>query len=121
MIRAFFILLTITMLLLGYVTQKVNLVQLSYEIEKKEKVYHQVIEDQKHLRFKVAYLKSPGRLEKMMIAAKVDFELPREIRIVKVSPQAIIDANVLPPEVITNNYGGWLNWIKEAQAKTTKD
>ncbi len=119
MIRAFFAILFITSLLLGYVFQKVNLVKLSYEIDKKEKLYSQFSEEQKQLKFKVAFLKSPGRLEEMMKSANVDFQLPREIRIVKIDAPLLSSGNIVSPSSI-ESYGGWLNWIKEAQAKTTK-
>ena len=119
MIRKFFICIFITSIFLGYVAQKVNLVKLSYEIDHKEKIYSEYAEEQKHLRFKVAYLKSPKRLDAMMEAANIDFQLPREIRIVKLRPGDLEPSRNVP--VTTEaGFGNWLNWIKEAQAKTTR-
>lgn len=120
MIRIFLCILTVTLLLLGYVAQKVNLVRLSYEIERKEKMFEEYLEEQKHLRFKVAYLKSPRRLEAMMEAAKISFQLPREIRIVKLRPEDLESSRNLPQSTEEDGFGSWLNWIKVAQAKTTR-
>ncbi|MBI4972183.1 MAG: hypothetical protein HZC17_10225 [Candidatus Omnitrophica bacterium] len=120
MIRKFLLCLCIISIFLGYVAQKVNLVRLSYEIDHKEKIYREFLEEQKHLRFKVAYLKSPKRLDAMMEAAKINFQLPREIRIVKLMPQDIEPSQKLSSGTTEEGFGNWLNWIKEAQAKTTR-
>ena len=119
MIRKFFICLCVISIFLGYVAQKVNLVRLSYEIDHKEKVYREYLEEQKHLRFKVAFLKSPKRLDALMEAAKINFQLPREIRIVKLRPEDLETSQRLPMTT-EGGFGNWLNWIKEAQAKTTR-
>lgn len=119
MIRKFMLCLCVIAVFLGYVSQKVNLVRLSYEIDHKEKVYREYMEEQKHLKFKVAFLKSPKRLDAMMEAAKINFQLPREIRIVKLMPEDVKPSQNLS-ETTENGFGNWLNWIKEAQAKTTR-
>ncbi|GEM_PF-2587602 len=119
MIRKFFICLVIVSIFLGYVAQKVNLVRLSYEIDHKEKQYREILEEQKQLKFKVAFLKSPKRLDAMMEAAKIDFQLPREIRIVKLNPIEVEPAQEMTLST-EGGFGNWLNWIKEAQAKTTR-
>lgn len=118
MIRSFLICFCLMILFLGYVTQRVNLVRLSYEIDHKEKVFMECLEEQKHLRFRVAYLKSPKRLDAMMSRAKINFELPREIRLVSVRAEDLESVKELPARTEAN-VGNWLNWIKEAQAKTT--
>jgi len=119
MIRKFIVCIGVIAIFLGYVAQKVNLVRLSYEIDYKEKLYREYIEEQKHLRFKVAYLKSPKRLDAMMSEAKINFQLPREIRIVKLKPEDLESSRQLPTAA-EGSFGNWLNWIKEAQAKTTR-
>ena len=118
MIRSFLICFGFIVLFLGYVGQRVNLVRLSYDIDHKEKVYAECLEEQKQLRFKVAYLKSPGRLDATMSRAKINFELPREIRLVSIRAEDLESVQKLPVRTEAN-IGNWLNWIKEAQAKTT--
>ncbi|MBI4399005.1 MAG: hypothetical protein HY586_07740 [Candidatus Omnitrophica bacterium] len=119
MIRKFLISLSVIAVLLGYVAQEVNLIRLSYEIDRKEKIFQEILEEEKQLKFKVAYLKSPGRLDAMMEAAKINFHLPREIRIVKLSLQEGMPAQNTPAGS-EGRFGNWLNWIQEAQAKTTR-
>lgn len=119
--RIFSLLILSTFLLLFYVHIQTTIYQVSYSIEKKEREIAQLSENYKIAKFRAARLRSPRVLSERMKKLSLDLAAPKDQELIRV-----IKTKVVTPEVETGWYGpfrnlAWLNPIKEAQAKSSKD
>ncbi len=74
------IILTLASLL--YVHQQVELVKLSYAIDYKEKKLEHALDRKEALRYNIKQLEDPSRLEKILIAKKIDVSFPKKGQVV---------------------------------------
>ena len=63
---------------LMYVHQQVELVKLSYLIEKKEKSLNVVLDQREQLSYNIKNLESPSRLESALLAKNIDITFPKK-------------------------------------------
>ncbi len=75
----------ITLVALIYVNQKVALIRLSYDIKEKERLHSELLDRNKILLYNVKYLESPARLEKVLLAKNLKWEIPPKERVILVS------------------------------------
>ena len=61
-----------------YVHQQVELVKLSYLIEKKEKGLNVILDRREQLSYNIKNLESPSRLESALLAKNIDITFPRK-------------------------------------------
>ena len=102
---------------LVYVSEKVEPVELSYKIRAKEKSLAEQYDTVKNLKFRLATLKSPSRLETQMLDSKLELVPVREVRVLKFTKKIL---PVPQPTFMGTEppiHGGFLA-VREAQAKT---
>ena len=75
----------ITFLALIYVHQQVELVKLSYAITYKEKKIKDMLDRKESLRYNIANLEDPARLEGVLLAKKIDISFPKKDHVFKVA------------------------------------
>jgi hypothetical protein len=68
---------------LMYVHQQVELVKLSYLIEKKEKGLKELLDRRDRLSYNIKNLEAPSRLESALLAKDIDITFPRRVNVVK--------------------------------------
>jgi hypothetical protein len=68
-----------------YVHQQVELVKLSYLIEKKEKKLNEVLDRREQLSYNIQNLEAPSRLESALLAKNIDMTFPRKGNVVKMA------------------------------------
>ena len=66
-----------TLVALIYVHQQVELVKLSYSIDSKEKKVKDMLDHREGLRYNIANLEDPSRLERVLLAKKIDISFPK--------------------------------------------
>lgn len=74
-----------TFLCLFFVHQKVELVKVSYQIDKNEKTMSDLVDRNKNLMYNTLSMKAPQRLQAQMVKAKGDFQFAGDKQIVFVS------------------------------------
>jgi len=101
---------------LVYVAEKVETVELSYKIRAKEKTLAEYYDQLKNLRFRLASLKSPSRLETQMLDSNLELVPVREVHILRFAKRSL---PVPQPTGIAVEpvHPGFLA-VREAQAKT---
>lgn len=67
----------IVIMSLGYIHQQVELVKVSYQINRHEQVLAQLVDQNKILGYNVSYLKAAPHLEKRLIARQVKLSMPQ--------------------------------------------
>lgn len=77
----------VTLTALVYVHQQVELVKLSYEIETKEKIFEQALDLREGIIYNINDLEAPSRLEKALLAKKIDISFPKRGQVVGVAAQ----------------------------------
>ncbi len=118
--RTFSFLILGTLLLLFYVHEQIAIFQVSYSIEKKERTVARLNEEYKIEKFRVARLRSPDVLNKRMKEASLDLTAPTDRQVIKiVKPQMIQEQTTKTTLPAPFQFQSWLNFIKEAQAKTS--
>lgn len=75
----------ITFMALVYVHQQVELVKLSYSIDKKEKVLKDMLDRKDCLGYNVYNLEASSRLEKILLSRNVDIAFPRKSNVVRIA------------------------------------
>ena len=75
----------ITLVALIYVHQQVELVKLSYSIERKEKRVKDMLDRRESLGYNVNNLEAPYRLEQALLSRNVDIAFPRRANVVKIA------------------------------------
>ncbi len=116
--RTFSALILGTLALLFYVHQQVSVLQLSYDIEKKERQIARLSEDYKRAKFALVRLRSPHALSERLKESSLELIMPTDqeiIRVLKIEP-VIQKTETSWPAVF--QFGSLLHFVKEAQAKT---
>ncbi len=70
---------------LMYVHQQVELVKLSYTIEKKERRLNEVLDRREQLSYNIKNLEAPSRLESVLLAKNIEITFPRKGNVVKMT------------------------------------
>ena len=73
------ILFVTTLVALAYVNLQVEQIKVGYRIKKKEEIYGRLLDQNKILRYNNLALKSPARMEKLLLARKINMEMPSRI------------------------------------------
>ena len=76
---------------LMYVHQQVELVKLSYLIEKKEKVLNEVLDRREQLSYNIQNLEAPSRLESALLAKNIDITFPRKGNVITMARPYVIN------------------------------
>jgi hypothetical protein len=77
--------MTVTLVALIYVHQQVELVKLSYVLDSKGKKLKDMLDRKESLGYNIANLEDPTRLEKILLAKKIDISFPKRANVVKVA------------------------------------
>ena len=110
----------VTLGLLLYVHERVEMLRVSYHIHQKSSVLSQKSEEFRRLKFEVTQLRSPQALERRLEQLSLPLTLPKEIKVVKI-PQPVFGPAVeplaiqRPPGKLFDFVG---QWIQVAQART---
>ena len=117
--NSYFVLVGITLLLLGYVHGHTSIYRVSYSIEAKERELAKLTEEYKNVKFQVAKLHSPSVLSERVKVKALNLTLPKQHKVIR-----ILKTN-------ENNHFSmpWKDWhelpllpqlglVSEAQAKT---
>ena len=113
-----FVILTSALLL--YVHEQIEVLRVSYRIQKKSSELSQMSEEFRRLSFEVAQFRSPQSLEKKLEKSSLPLTLPREIQVLKI-PDKTIQPKVNPIQfrAPSHNLLDFLGqWIQVAQART---
>jgi len=78
-------LVMITAVALLYVHQHVEMVKVSYSIERKEKRIQEMLDWKGRIGYNIKNLEAPSRLEGTLLAKKVDIVYPKKVQIYKAS------------------------------------
>lgn len=112
----------LTAALLLYVHERVEMLEVSYQIYEKSSELSKKGEEFRRLKFEVSQLRSPQALEKRLEELSVSLTLPKEIKVLKVSPEPVkypasAPLSVQPPAG-RNLFDFIGQWIQIAQART---
>lgn len=113
-----FIVLTSTLLL--YVHERVEVLRVSYRIQKKSVQLSQTAEEFRRLNFEVSELRSPQSLENKLKKLSLPLTLPKQIQVLRVS-DSVLQPKIesLPLRSTSHNLLDFLGqWIQVAQART---
>lgn len=83
-------LVIITSIALLYVHQQVQLLRISYEINKSEKKISGLLDQNKILIYNVTRLKSPVYLDNKFLSAKKDYAIPKQWQVVEVAAKSSV-------------------------------
>jgi len=75
---------------LVYVHQQVELVKLSYSMERKEKVLNEILDRNDQLSYNIQNLESPSRLERVLVSKNINITFPRKGHVLKMAKPVII-------------------------------
>ncbi len=112
-------LFVVTLGLLLYVHTQVLIFQTSYAIQRKEKRLAELSDLYKVMKYEVTKLHSLQYLEKRKQEMKLDLVLPKEVKVVPLPVQRELKEAVEVPSVVQRGFLSFVNFIKEAQAKTS--
>ena len=76
---------------LMYVHQQVELVKLSYHIEKKEKKLSEVLDQREQLSYNIKNLEAPSRLESALLAKNIDITFPKKGNVIKMARPYVLN------------------------------
>jgi hypothetical protein len=74
----------LTIVALFYVHQQVELVKLSYSIDKKDRTLKDILDRKESLGYNISNLEDPSRLEGILLAKKIDISFPKKGQVFKV-------------------------------------
>ena len=110
----------VTAALLLYVHERVEMLEVSYQIQAKSAELSQKAEEFRHLNFEVAQIRSPQNLEKRISELSLSLTPPQEIHALPVPESAIPSEqkvlSIQPQSRKLSNFFG--QWIQIAQART---
>ncbi|MCM8781996.1 MAG: hypothetical protein NC828_02970 [Candidatus Omnitrophica bacterium] len=113
-----------TVLALLYVHQQVQLLQISYVIESKERQVTTLLDQNKSLMYNISRLKSPVFLEKEFLTSKKEFNIPQQWNVIEVkSPRLSLQPMTVAKAKKANSLLAFFNIFskpKEALANTIK-
>ena len=75
---------------LMYVHQQVELVKLSYLMEKKEKRLNEALDRREQLSYNIKNLEAPSRLESALLAKNIDITFPKKGNVVNMTRPYVI-------------------------------
>jgi len=75
---------------LAYVHQQVELVKMSYHIEKKEKALNEILDRNDQLSYNIQNLESPARLERILVSKNINITFPRKGHVLKMAKPVIV-------------------------------
>lgn len=115
----------VTVMALAYVHQQVELVKLSYAIEKKEKKLEHILDRKERLEYNINYLEEPSRLEKMLSSRNIEIAMPKRNQVVNIAgaTKRSLDRNQHTPRIGIEkrhnilSFFEFLGFRTEAQAK----
>jgi hypothetical protein len=106
---------------LVYVHQQVELVKLSYSIEKKEKKLNEMLDRNDQLSYNIKNLESPSRLEKILVSKKINITFPKRGHVLKMAKPVIVygaqDIHQVGLERKVNIFGFLDFFISKAEAQ----
>jgi len=73
----------ITLIALLYVHQQIELVKLSYAIERKETKLRDMLDHNEIVVYNIDNLESPSRLEQVLVSKNIDVSFPRRAQVIK--------------------------------------
>ena len=75
----------VTIVSVLYVHQQVELVKLSYSIERKERIVKDMLDRNERLDYNIDNLEAPSRLEQALVAKNINVAFPKKGNVVKVA------------------------------------
>lgn len=118
--KIFSFLFVITATLLLYVHGQVSVFHVSYSIQKKEKELAKLSDEFKMLKYEVSQLRSLSYLDKMTKEMNLKLVMPKEVKVISVPVERQADRISLPPTIVRKGFLSFINFVKEAQAKTSR-
>lgn len=91
LLRSILPIVIFTVASLMYVHQQVELVKLSYIIEKKEKSLNEVLDRREQLSYNIKNLEAPSRLESALLAKNIDITFPRKGNVIMMSRPYVVN------------------------------
>jgi len=117
----FIVLILTTLLLVAYVHEHISIYRTSYAIESKERERARLNEEYKLAKYAVSRLRSPDLLSQRLQETSLNLTIPQEHEVIK-----LLRAKTLSPRIehagpVRVAFLPLLQFIKEAQAKTSND
>lgn len=116
--KIFYSLIFITLALLLHVHMQVSIFQVSYSIQKKNKLLSELSDDYRLQKYEVSKLYSLGYLDKRKKEMNFNLEPPKEVKVVYVPSEKTAKSTIEAPPIIRQGIFSFANLIKDAQAKT---
>ena len=91
LLRSILPIVIFTVASLMYVHQQVELVKLSYIIEKKEKSLNEVLDRREQLSYNIKNLEAPSRLESTLLAKNIDITFPKKGDVIMMSRAYVVN------------------------------
>ena len=113
-------LFVLTAALLLHVHTQVSIFQVSYSIQNKEKKLAALSDEYRIRKFEVSKLHSLVYLDKRKKEMNLNLVVPKEIKIVPVPIVKPLVEPVMPNSLVRRSFFSFVNFIKEAQAKTSR-
>jgi hypothetical protein len=88
--RSIFPVIFFTVASLIYVHQQVELVKLSYSIEKKEKKLNEMLDRNDQLSYNIKNLESPSRLERVLVSKNINVTFPKRGHVLNMAKPVIV-------------------------------
>ncbi|PIQ85411.1 MAG: hypothetical protein COV74_08850 [Candidatus Omnitrophica bacterium CG11_big_fil_rev_8_21_14_0_20_45_26] len=118
--RAYSGLALLTIALLLYVHTQIMIFQVSYNIQSKEKQLVELGDELKAHQYAVSQLHSLSYLEKRKEEANLKLVLPKTVKVIPIPMTKSVDHPIEAPAVVKRGIFSFVNFIKEAQAKTAQ-
>ncbi len=118
--KIFLGLFLVTFALLLYVHTQVSIFQVSYAIQRKEKELAALSDEFKMRRFEVSKLHSLNYLDRRKREMNLKLAIPKEIKMILVPAPKEMPLVLEPPPLVRKGLFSFVNFIKEAQAKTSR-
>lgn len=117
--KLFYGLFFVTLILLLHVHMQVSIFQVSYSIQKKNKILSELTDDYRLQKYEVSKLYSLGYLDKRKKEMNLNLQPPKEVKVVYVPSEKIVKPVIEPPTLLRQGIFSFANLIKDAQAKTS--
>ena len=112
-------LVLITFVLLLHVHTQVSIFQVSYSIQKKEKMFAELSDQYKLRKYEVSKLYSLSYLDKKKKEMNLKLVVPKDVKVVYWPAEKEAERSIEAPPMIRRGLFSFVNLIKEAQAKTS--
>ncbi len=111
-------LFVITIALVLHVHTQISIFQVSYSIQRKEKQLSALSDEFKIRNFEVSKLHSLNYLDKRKKELNLNLVMPKTIQVVSVPAEKEMSRVIDAPPLVQKSVFSFVNFIKEAQAKT---